>query len=583
MIIDIVGQFCNKQEKIELERQLAELEKVVDKSNNPDIIRVGKLADIVGDSDRDGIKYGSYTDERDHIYEQISQNDTNTVNAYLNSLPGETFEERDEAIYQDFCKTLDAYTIDDYKENEEDAQRIFKLMTELKPSEKERAFATVFCVNLALSSLVAHLRDAREKNFLLYKGDITDASEQILPRTTENLEKMFARYEEKLSEKRLKLAEQLLVPKNTSTLKAKANAEEIGAIMNVPRLSFPSNDIFRDAFNPRCIFRLHDGEDDECDDNGQLQIFGDSKPLFDELDDVHTAFLALLLSINDDVKFDDETRKFTLYAPSLCRSLKIDPRAKSTNRAKDKTTSFATDQTNYLSNLAKKFDRLFGRIGNTYYRVLSIDTIDYENYLITLNAPYIYQLKCNADKQYLGDRKPPYNKLIHSDVMNRDQTALALASRILNGILQRGNTVFKSDGEDAVIEEALEGQMEIGDFLPDAKRSSKRANPVVYMVKWQTLIDDIPQLKSELETINKSSSKDKYQKYNKKLQGIFTQAFDIIEHHSDAPTTWQSFTIPKHKAKLKGGQTVLRYNLPTRTTTQTKLKITHYGRVKTDS
>ena len=120
-------------------------------------------------------------------------------------------------------------------------------------------------------------------------------------------------------------------------------------------------------------------------------------------------------------------------------------------------------------------------------------------------------------------------------------------------------------------------------------------------MKYQTLIEDCPQLKSELdeiingkgkaereaeernasaEEIKKAREKDKKtipQRVNKKLKDVFTAAFRIIAEKSDAPARYLDFTLPTTTRTVKGKKSKA-YDVPTKSTLARYMVITHRGR-----
>lgn len=120
-------------------------------------------------------------------------------------------------------------------------------------------------------------------------------------------------------------------------------------------------------------------------------------------------------------------------------------------------------------------------------------------------------------------------------------------------------------------------------------------------MKFQTLIDDCPQLKNELdeiingkgkaereaeergasaEEIKQARAKDKKtipQRVNKKLKDVFTAAFRIIAEKSDAPARYLDFTLPTTTRTVKGKKSKA-YDVPTKSTLSRYMIITHKGR-----
>ena len=101
-----------------------------------------------------------------------------------------------------------------------------------------------------------------------------------------------------------------------------------------------------------------------------------------------------------------------------------------------------------------------------------------------------------------------------------------------------------------------------------------RANPRPRIFRWEarfdSLIADCPQLRSELDEIRSSGGKDKSQRVNKKLKDTFTAAIRIIMEKSDAPNYYAGLEIKTGKLDT--------FKAPTNSTLKDKLVITHKGK-----
>ena len=260
------------------------------------------------------------------------------------------------------------------------------------------------------------------------------------------------------------------------------------------------------------------------------------------------------------------------------------------------------------------FDPLVGRTPDgSFYRVLTFESYDKGSDTMTISTPYLYRLKVIAEQRATGQKHPQLNRLMHSSVVNEpNRAAVELANRILTGIVTRGvradYRTYKAEPKVAkktVTRTSKDGQRTTTTTVYDTDSQPDDApaptKTVTYKVKYQTLIDDCPQLKSELdeiingkgkaereaeernasaEEIKKAREKDKKtipQRVNKKLKDVFTAAFRIIAEKSDAPARYLDFTLPTTTRTVKGKKSKA-YDVPTKSTLARYMVITHRGR-----
>ena len=267
-----------------------------------------------------------------------------------------------------------------------------------------------------------------------------------------------------------------------------------------------------------------------------------------------------------------------------------------------------------MLNIITPFDPFVGRTPDgSFYRVLTFVSYDKGSETMTISAPYFYRLKAITEQRATGQKHPQLNRLMHSSAVNEpNRAAVELANRILTGIVKRGvradyrtyNAEPKKVAE-TVTRTSKDGQRtttttvyDTGSQTDDTPAPSKT---VTYKVKYQTLIEDCPQLKSELdeiingkgkaereaeernasaEEIKKAREKDKKtipQRVNKKLKDVFTAAFRIIAEKSDAPARYLDFTLPTTTRTVKGKKSKA-YDVPTKSTLARYMVITHRGR-----
>ena len=348
-------------------------------------------------------------------------------------------------------------------------------------------------------------------------------------------------------------------------LESKVNPRDLamqqGALMTIHgRLTSPSTSEFEHAFTSNAIKSLP-GEDGTYteDDSGQISLF--PQKTFEEIAKIHSAFLGAIFSLAyDSDDGDSQTLKF--YAPSICRELGIDPRKYSTAR-KNTDMSLSDLRFSALYDQIRPFERYVGCIDGSYYRLLIFIAYDSNSEVMTVKAPYIFQLFDKIIERAEIVQHSQLNRLIHSNVVNEpNYSAVELANCIINRVLQRGgrSTVDKQ---------------------------------YVYRIRYSNLISCCPQLCKELNDIANSAERNhKAQTYNVKLKRTFEAAYRIILEESDLPeifrdlkingiSSWAS-TYPSGKSKRR---TAADFSIPTKSRLNDVLTITHRGgnTISTDS
>ena len=392
-------------------------------------------------------------------------------------------------------------------------------------------------------------------------------------------------------------------------------AVEKGALMTIGgRIASYSTDDLKDALNAYSIYRLPSNVDRKqaFDDTGKLNaLMLQDKPL-EGLTQIHTAFLMAVVQAVSLAPIDDGDNTISFYLPAICRDLRIDPRTYSSKRKAGQ--DYAEMRLDAMLDMITPFDPLVGRTPDgSFYRVLTFVSYDKGSEIMTISTPYFYRLKAIAEQRATGQKHPQLNRLMHSSAVNEpNRAAVELANRILTGIVTRGvradYRTYNAEPKVAkktVTRTSKDGQRttttmvyDTGSQTDDTPAPSKT---VTYKVKYQTLIDDCPQLKSELdeiingkgkaerdaeernasaEEIKKAREKDKKtipQRVNKKLKDVFTAAFRIIAEKSDAPARYLDFTLPTTTRTVKGKKSKA-YDIPTKSTLSRYMVITHRGR-----
>lgn len=406
-------------------------------------------------------------------------------------------------------------------------------------------------------------------------------------------------------------SEESITPEKASPRSA---AVEKGALMTIGgRVASYSTDDLKDALNAYSIYRLPSNVDlkQAFDDTGKLNaLMLQDKPL-EGLTQIHTAFLMAVVQAVSLAPIDDGDNTISLYLPAICRDLGIDPRTYSSKRRAGQ--DYAEMRLAAMLNIITPFDPFVGRTPDgSFYRVLTFVSYDKGSETMKISPPYFFRLKAIAEQRATGQKHPQLNRLMHSSAVNEpNRAAVELANRILTGIVKRGvradyrtyNAEPKKIAE--TVTRTSKGQRtttttvyDTGSQTDDTPAPSKT---VTYKVKYQTLIEDCPQLKSELdeiingkgkaereaeernasaEEIKKAREKDKKtipQRVNKKLKDVFTAAFRIIAEKSDAPARYLDFTLPTTIRTVKGKKSKA-YDVPTKSTLARYMVITHRGR-----
>ena len=407
-------------------------------------------------------------------------------------------------------------------------------------------------------------------------------------------------------------SEESMTPEKASPRSA---AVEKGALMTIGgRVASYSTDDLKDALNAYSIYRLPSNVDlkQAFDDTGKLNaLMLQDKPL-EGLTQIHTAFLMAVVQAVSLVPIDDGDNTISFYLPAMCRDLRIDPRTYSSKRKAGQ--DYAEMRLAAMLDMITPFDQLVGRTPDgSFYRVLTFESYDKGSETMTISAPYLFRLKAIVKQRATGQKHPQLNRLMHSSVVNElNRAAVELANRILTGIVTRGvradYRTYKAEPKKktvTVTHTSKDGQRTTTTTVYDTDSQPDDApaptKTVTYKVKYQTLIDDCPQLKSELdeiingkgkaereaeernasvEEIKKAREKDKKtipQRVNKKLKDVFTAAFRIIAEKSDAPARYLDFTLPTTTRTVKGKKSKA-YDVPTKSTLARYMVITHRGR-----
>lgn len=396
-------------------------------------------------------------------------------------------------------------------------------------------------------------------------------------------------------------------------------AIERGALMTIGgHIASYTTDDLKDALNAFSIYRLPSNVNPEQafdKKTGELNaLMLQDKPL-EGITQIHTAFLMAVVQAVSLAQIDDGDNTISFYLPAICRDLRIDPRTYSSKRKAGQ--DYAEMRAAAMLNMITPFDPLVGGTPDgSYYRLLTFAGYHKESETMTVSTPYLFRLKAIAEQRATG---PQLNRLLHSTVVNEpNRAAVELANRILTGIVTRGvrpdYRTYEADPKVAkktVTRTGKDGQRTttttVYDIDSQTDDTPAPSRTVTYKVKYETIINDCPQLINELDEITtgkgkaerdleaqaaaehrtasakeirEAQEKDRKiipQRINKKLKDVFTAAFRIIEEKSDAPARYLDFTLPTKTRTIKGKKSNA-YDIPTKSTLSRYMVITHKGR-----
>lgn len=365
----------------------------------------------------------------------------------------------------------------------------------------------------------------------------------------------------------------------------RSKAIERGALLSLDGhiASFTADDL-RNALTGDAIFELPGAVDEFAFETGTgkllVQSLGKDKKL-NSLGRLHGAFLGAILqglSMQGGVD-NDAGETLSFYLPTIFRNAGIDPREYSKGR--DGGQSLSELRLSKIMEILLPFDRLVGRTPDgSYYRVLSFKSYDAESETVEVSAPYLF--KAFEMAQALQGKHSNFNKLLRAEAINEQNTAaVEIANRILTGLLTRGNRAdyltYSADGQrkkkKRITTTDAAGNKVIEETIFDAPETpANKDKTVTYRVTFQSVIDDCPQIRSELQAILDSNSKNKTQLYNTKLKKTFRAAYRIIMEKSDAPEIYKNFHFVRNEY-------ISEIMAPTKSTVKTQIIIRHSGKI----
>lgn len=414
---------------------------------------------------------------------------------------------------------------------------------------------------------------------------------------------------------------------------AKREAAAQGAIVSLDgHLTAYSSKEFWQAFMPGRIMRLPYAVNDRTFDvDGRLNELALGDESLRSLTTLQENFLHAAATLVEKKilagDYDDQTMTISFHA-GILDQMGIDPRDAGKRRDTSDTRTMAQRRYDKLNGeILPPFEPLVGCMPNgSKYRVMAFSSYDADTETITLIAPYIWQVARAAYKAAGG--KPQVHHYLHANAgSKRSDAAFELANRIIIGVAQRGSvpdpkkrrqatsktrTKKLADGstvtdttryettadrqlarerarteliqaiESATTQAArTRAEKRLADFDKKAEQEEyELTHPVVtYRAKYQTLIDDCPQVKANLNRIlTDTTLKHPRQSYNDYLRKTFEAAYSIIMEQSDLPKKYRDLHLPTVKRK-KGGKSVDAYDVPSMSTLERTMVITHRGKI----
>lgn len=310
----------------------------------------------------------------------------------------------------------------------------------------------------------------------------------------------------------------------------RTRAKEAGAIVDgIERLCIPSAIEYRHALTAKTT----------TGEAGLLYIGADDTeaPALN----VDTAFCSALLTTIDKDCFangynkSNGLREVTVYIPQFLKSLGIDATAKhKENTAAAPKISRTDARSAIINRTIQQLDSLAGVLPGSAerFKLLAVHSYNPETEMLTFASPYLQRIYANTDK---------YCWLIHADAASgRNELAFEVVTQILSGLLRRGATPP---------DEKIKGAK---------KKGSQNELPTyLYSISCAGLIEQCPKLKARYDAYNTGNEKTKL------LKRTFASVYKILREKTDLFAYYLNVQIEEV--------------LPTSTTLNAKIKITHNG------
>ena len=363
------------------------------------------------------------------------------------------------------------------------------------------------------------------------------------------------------------------------------------------------------------------------DDEGKLNIVSLNGNPLQELNDIQTRLQMALFQIanlSDLREYNSHTNSVIgIYLPAFFREAHIDPRQREheegTHELKKRTPrpkkvketkaaaakgSMGTEiqaATEAIDPQALKYLRrdkfvslikpLENRVGNIpsdgWYRDATFQSWDEKTEIAYITTPFSFKLAelLNLHSNNPGQKYTAISNIFHASIMTENDTAVELANRIAVGVIERGithpdsgtyngqkrkplkktTTTTDATGNRTTVTETYQPETII---MTEPEQPKKRV--FTFRIRFDTLIDDCPLLRGELENIRNSTDKNKSQKVNKKLKDTFDAAIRIIMKKSEAPMYYANLAITTRRFDT--------FKAPTNSTLKESLVVTHTGK-----
>lgn len=292
-----------------------------------------------------------------------------------------------------------------------------------------------------------------------------------------------------------------------------------------------------------------------------------------------------------------------IYLPEFFKKFEIDPRQYVYDSESGKPINLSTEYRTPMAQARwQKFSELIGPLyryaawyGNSLYQIVGFQSYDRDAETVYLSMPYMFKLAEEAIGLRSGEA---LRKVFRAGrfLTGVSPVAAEVANRIAMGLIARGpdpkpgqkrlpqktkRKITHPDGTKETIENIYQEQPE----------SDKKVTIRIY---FQTIVNDCPELKRELEKIDnavgpleqaaraarkppneiaaarKQDHKTDPQRRNKKLKDVFSAAIDILMNRTIARNYYQDLRIETEGAG--------KFVPPTYTRLNSILKITHYGK-----
>lgn len=435
----------------------------------------------------------------------------------------------------------------------------------------------------------------------IFYGDIIRAFKPVL--SEENVELYIKEISEAITKAFKKPR-----PKQSAAFKTRRKAQNSGAVMTLGgHVGSFSQEQYTPVLTSDCLAFLEDDinlQDVYDEQKGKLTLYS----LDGKLSPIKNADPAPLMAVckaifDYDVdmrELDEAQYTIPLYLPAICRELCIDARtdnrsgkgAYKNKRKQEASTITSDDRLKAIEKRLLPFDRVFAKLDDgSYYRLCTIDKYDKESEVLYISSPLFFHFKRKAQEK---ENPLLLTTLFKANIATeRNTAAVELANRILAGIVRRGvtkpdaatykskrkptkRTTTKTDknGAKSSITEYFEPDEIV---IPQHTKRS-----FTWTATFESLINDCPQLRSELESIKNAPAEietsegqkkpyRKTQAYNAKLKQTFSAAYRIILEKSDAPNYYSNL---KFEPVNKKGETMT----PTTSTIRNCLKAIHSGK-----